>query len=186
MRLELITPDGESIDLHSPPERAIWNMSGWGLSPREVSTTRGPFQQGDTVLSQRLDTREITLTLRHNGCSKSDYLGHRGTWVDYLRENRSSLYDPTPFQLIWHYIEDRTYKSRALDVFFEEGFVFTPPRSDVWDGFAIQEELRFVAHNPLIYDPTQQTKIFSGTPDEVVFPLTFPIFTQEHGKNIHK
>lgn len=173
-RLELITPDGESLDLHVPPNKVVWNISGWGLSPREFTTTRGPFQQGDTVLSQQLQPRIVTLTLRHNGRCFDTLWSNRGTYVEYLRENRTSLYDPQPIQLILHYYHNGVYKKRALDVYFDSGFAFTPAESNVSDQFAVQEELQFTAHDPLVYDPTAVTTNAAALSPQLVVPLTFP------------
>ena len=173
-RLELITPDDESIDLHMPPDRVVQGMSGWGMSAHQRTSTRGPFQQGSTVISQRLDERTVSFTLRHNGCSKTSWMGNRGTWVDYLRENRKPLFSPEPSQLIWHYIVNDTYTSRALDVYFEDGFSFAPSRAGVWDLYSIQEQLSFIAHDPLVYDPTINTVTVSSMEAELILPVTFP------------
>lgn len=174
MRLELITPDGISYDLHNPPNRVVWSMSGWGLSPREISTTKGPFQHGVSVMSQTLEPREIALTLRHNGCSFSAHKEHRSLYIDYFRENRSLLFSPEPSQLIQHYVERGVYKSRAVDVYLTDGFAFSPPNTGAWDNYAIQEELRFFAPNPLVYDPTLQTHTASSFVEQLVLPVTFP------------
>lgn len=173
-RLQYITPDGETIEFHAPPSRIVRSMSGWGISEHERSATRGPFQQGSSVLSQRLNERGITFTLRHNGCTKSDYLGNRSTWVDYLRENRKPLFSPEPGQLIWHYIENDTYKSRALDVYFDDGMIFSPSPAGVWDEFSITEQLSFTAHDPIIYDPTLVSITYNAFDSELILPMTFP------------
>lgn len=173
-RLELITADDESLDLHVPPNKVVWNMSGWGLSPREFTTIRGPFQQGDSVISQQLQPRVVTLTLRHNGRCSDAHWSHRGTYIEYLRENRSALYDPEPIQLIMHYYDNGTYKKRALDVFFDSGFAFTPADIGAADNFAIQEELQFTAHDPLVYDPTAATNAVSSLTGQLILPVTFP------------
>jgi hypothetical protein len=45
-----------------------------------------------------------------------------------------------------------------------------------WDEFAIQEVLRFIAHDPLFFDPTEVVASFTlGVSGDLVFPITFPI-----------
>lgn len=174
LRVELVTPDGERFDLHNPPDRAVFGLSGFGLSPREISTVRNPYQHGETPLSQRLQPRTVNFTFRWNGYCPDDLWGRHGTLIDYFRENRVDPLDTEPHQLVLHFTENSVYKSRALDVFFTDGMVFSPPREGQWDNFSVTEELTFTAFNPLVYDPTQITATISTLTEQLVLPMTFP------------
>lgn len=167
-------PDGELYTLHNPPDKVVVGMSGWGLSPRDTMTTRGPYQQGDTVIGQRLTPREISMTVHHNGEDKTDYWGNRGTLVDTFRENRTNLNYPTPGRLRFIYQVNGVPVVRELKVFFNEGFVFQPENLQYWDGYAIRESVSFVAHDPIVYDPTLVDASVPILEQHLILPMTFP------------
>jgi len=57
----------------------------------------------------------------------------------------------------------------------EQGPGFVPHRSG-WDEWAYEEALRFIAHNPIWFDPTQHVQqILPSGEDQLVFPAAFPI-----------
>lgn len=173
-RLRYITPDGLIFELNNPPEIAVWNITNFGMSSHDISSTKGPFQQGETVLSQRLNTRVVTLELRHNGISRDKFWTHRTTLVDYLRENRSQLTLPTPGQLIRTYMKaDGTIVSRALDVVFTAGAVLNLNSNDQWDNYSLQETITFTAFDPLFYDPTPVSHLVITPTEELIFPMTY-------------
>lgn len=174
MKIMLTTPDGENLHLHVPPHKQVFSIRGLGMSDRDIASTRGPFQHGETVLSQKIVSRDIALSLAHDGCNRSGWWGNRGTYIDYLRENRSAIYAPDPHILTFTYRENGVYKKRALDLFLTGGMELPMNNTDRWEQTLISEELTFVAHDPFPYDPELQTVSITSFDDELVLPMTFP------------
>jgi len=64
---------------------------------------------------------------------------------------------------------------RDLFVMIEKGPSFEP-RGSNWDEWSITETIRFIAHDPIIFNPTQQSESWVLAPsNQLVFPITFPI-----------
>jgi hypothetical protein len=59
-------------------------------------------------------------------------------------------------------------------VFLQDGPRFEARNVDEWDEWAFEEVLRFIAHDPLWFDPTQVNLTLAFVLDtELVFPITF-------------
>lgn len=183
-KIQFITPDGLKYELHDPPKRAIMEMNGWGIPEANISATQGPFQHGLTPLSIRLPHREITMTIRRNGCSRNDYWAIRRDLNNHLRLSRTNLNLPVPSHLR-RYLSDG--RIRQLDVMIASGPGYSEG-GDTWDGFSFMEELTFIAHNPIIYYPVQRTASTSSlacTPTaQLQFPFAFGGSLLTFGTNI--
>lgn len=169
---QYISPDGLTLNLHDPPTRTVLEMEGWGMSPAEISTTAGPFQHGVSPVSVRLAPRTIRAVVRHNGNCRNKYWEIRSNLINRLRLNRSSVNLPEPGQLRHIYFCDGTKYVRDMDVMLTGGAVFNETRH--WDAYSVQEELQFVAHNPVLYDPTAHTTTLASWTGALVLPFTFP------------
>lgn len=169
-RIIYFTPAGDSYEMHAPPRHVVLRKEGFGLSGRTFSTRQGPYQQGETVISQRLASRDLSLTLRVTGRTKQEYWDIREELIDFLRENRTNLNDSRPGTLRFMYYQDDLVHKRDIDVFLKDGLVFNPDNAD----FAVQEELTFYAPYPIFYDPTLQTVDITSFEYELVLPITFP------------
>jgi hypothetical protein len=73
---------------------------------------------------------------------------------------------------------------RDLKCLITQGPNFNPRDATKWDEHAYQEVLRFIAHDPMYYDPTEASVVFlAGEPEEgafgsspsLEFPVTFPV-----------
>lgn len=173
-KVQFITPDGLKYELHDPPKRAIMSMDGWGLPSANISTSQGPFQHGTTPLSIRLPHREINMLIRRNGCNRNDYWAIRNDLNNHLRLSRTNLNLPEPAHLRRYLSDGRV---RQLDVMIGNGPGYSEGGKE-WDSWSFMEELTFIAHNPLIYDPDQKTALFSGDLacvllEQLQFPLVF-------------
>jgi len=69
--------------------KLLHGTSGFGLAPLHFITSRGPFQDGETALDMRLDTRTIQIVVGEPVCTDSEYWDKRGELLDLLRPNRS-------------------------------------------------------------------------------------------------
>jgi len=167
---EYHSPDGEiyHFDTH---ELFLLSSTGMGLSPVKYLQQRGPFQHGSTIYDYRLEQRIIQLVHRAQGCSRDEYWEKRGELVDLLRPNRQLI---NTFNLgkLRKIFEDGSM--RDIDVFIEQGPIFTPRDTSRWDEWAFTETLRFIAPDPTFYNPTQQSQVWTWVAgDELVFPFTF-------------
>ncbi len=60
-----------------------------GMAPLRFITTRGPFQDGETVLDMRFDPRVIQILVAERLCEHIDKWDRRADLLSYLRPNRS-------------------------------------------------------------------------------------------------
>lgn len=159
------------------------SFTGWGMPPIRYITQRGPFQHGQTALDYRLEPRIIQYLHRKTGACRNDYWDNRSSLINAIRPNRQSAnsFDPGRLRKI---LPDGSI--RDLYVFLELGPAFSPRSNDEWDEYAIEETIRFIAHNPIAFNPDLESAvwevenldnlIFYESPDyedRAVFPIWF-------------
>ncbi|KKL86887.1 hypothetical protein LCGC14_1940250, partial [marine sediment metagenome] len=171
-----ISPDGRVTELHTPHQMGSWVVSfaGLGTPPIEYITQRSPFQDGVTVKDFFLRPRVIQLHIRQAFCDRNAWWAGRAALLNEIRPNRQTAPAvPVPGTLR---ITETDGTQRDLSVFITEGPRFEPRVSGEWDEWAFMEALRFTAHDPVAFDPTQVTATFTITLGaSLVFPITFPI-----------
>lgn len=173
--IDFIAADGTVYPLHVPAAIGRWVISeaGMGMPPIEYSTTTGPAQHGETVRDYRLTPRTIQLLIRQGYCNRPEYWSGRAGLLDAIRPNRQLIPTSTIPGTLRKTLPDGS--RRSFDVFIAEGPRFEPRSVGVWDEFALQEVLRFIAYNPVAYDPAPKSATFAPSLIDLVFPITFPI-----------
>lgn len=174
LRVALIKPDGSVVEIHNSPSRVVDNITGLGFSDRSFSTVRGVFQNGNTLLSQRLEDRQIGMTILYPGCSWDTFIAHRNILIELFRENNSSLSAPELYTLVFQYLYNRQIITRYIDVYLNEGPAMNPPRPGSWDHFSLTDEIILTAPYPIWYDPTSKSSSAISWSDELVLPHAFP------------
>lgn len=190
--VEYIAPDGGVYEFYTQGGKVgrwVESVSGWGTPPIEYIRNRAPFQHGETVANFFLRPRIITLMIRQQYCDRDSWWSGRGDLLAEIRPNNQPLggagfpytftfffdtgapVNPAPGRL-------RRIESdgslRDLDVFILSGPTFTPHRPRQWDEWGFREMLRFIAYDPVVYDPAQQEVVFSEADlIELIFPVTF-------------
>lgn len=170
--VQFIRPDGQVINLNSPPNRGIRNMEGWGRPPMATASIKSPYQHGENLISYRLNPRTITLDMYYKGDTRSDWFNERAKLVNQLGMNATNPNNPELGILRWEYIKDNQYVTRDLDCYMSDGLKFDNSRQ--WHNFGLVEPLTFIAPNPIIYDPTLVTVIIDTFTEELILPVTFP------------
>ena len=170
--VQYITPDGDTINLNSPPYRSVEKMTGWGRPPMTMRSIRSAYQHGESPVSYRLDPRRIKMSLHYRGCNRSEWFDNRGKLLARLGNNLTSPNLPEMGTLRWEYIQDGAMVQRDLDCYLSEGLEFN--NEIQWFQWGIVEQLEFVALNPIIYDPTQVTETITTFTDSLILPMTFP------------
>lgn len=184
-KLQFITVTGVIYNLHNPPKRAVTSVEGYGMPSSSINTTSGPYQHGESVLSYRLDPREVSVSIRHNNCSMSNKWTDRDTLLDRLGLQQTDPNNPVEGTLRRIYYVNGVKKVRDLKVLLTEGLRFNAPPVDRWDQWSITEQLTFTANNPILYDPTQITTTISPTSSTLQFPFTFPfVLGAKYGSSI--
>ncbi len=119
-----------------------------------------------------LQPREIQLLIRQGFINRRAWWAGRAALLDEIRPNRQATPSASvPGQLRLVQTDGTT---RELDVFIQEGPRFEPRVPEQWDEHAFQEALRFIAHNPIAFDPSQVTVGFTiALAADLVFPITF-------------
>ncbi len=171
-----INPAGVEFPFHTPHRigRFVISQSGWGTPPIEYVTQRGPFQHGETVKDFFLRPRIIQLLIRRSFCDRDAWWAGRLELLEEIRPNRQTVATAVVPGQLRRVQSDGTV--RDINVFIAEGPRFEPRVLNRWDEWAFQEVLRFVAHDPVIFDPTRIDAAFTITLDaDLVFPITFPI-----------
>lgn len=167
-----IASDGSVYRFNNGVDRWVWGFQGGGLAPVQYITQQGPFQHGQTVIDYRFQPRLFTLIHRRNGNCRADYWAHR----------RQILTQLTPSRQLFGEFTTGTLRKKIsptlsvdLKVLVSEGLNFDQ-RQNAWDEWAIQDAIRFIAHDPFYYGTSTHEIEFGGTgDDELVFPITFPI-----------
>lgn len=169
---QIITPDNITVTLNDYRKYFSWGFRGRGIPPAAHRTERGPFQHGDTLLGYVLRPRTMSLVVRRNECSRQEYWDARDEFLDTLRPNRhGETFDMLTLRKI---LPDRSM--RDIRAIIDAGPEFIEEDEDRWDEFSFQEVLRFVAYDPIFYDPQEIFISYSpSSDDELAFPLTFPI-----------
>lgn len=146
--------------------RAVLTEEGTGMPPIEYITERAPYQHGESIKDYFLRPRIVQYLYRQKYCSREAYWDGRNSLLDALRPNRG-------VQGVLRTIRPQGVK-RDLTVTILEGPKFEARSLNKWDEWAIQEVLRFIAHDPVYFDPTLQTETFGPCGSAVGFPYTFP------------
>jgi len=174
--ISYISPDNREYPLHTPHRVGRWvvSFSGFGTPPIDYITQRGPFQHGVTVKDFFLRSRVIQLLIRQAFCDRVAWWAGRAALLNELRPNRQATATaavPGTLRII-----ETDGTTRDLSVFIAEGPRFEPRVSGEWDEWAFQEALRFIAHDPVAFDPSQVTATFTiALGVGLIFPITFPI-----------
>jgi hypothetical protein len=126
------------------------SFTGWGMPPIRYITQRGPFQHGQTALDYRLEPRVIQYLHRKTGHCRNDYWDNRSLLINAIRPNRqeANSFEPGRLRKILP-----GGSIRDLYVFLEMGPAFSPRSNDAWDEYAIEETIRFIAYNPIAFNP---------------------------------
>lgn len=170
---QYITADGKRYDFHAPNVRVLLSKpDGTGMPPIEYVTQRGPLQHGESLISYFLRPRTMQLLLRAQGCSRAQYWSSRADLIDYMRPNRHS---PTSLPGGTLRVVQLDGTIRDIDCLIQQGPGFTAKDNRTWDEFSWQEVLRFIAFNPIAYDPTTRSLTYATPSGQLVFPITFPI-----------
>ena len=146
-RVDFIAPDGATYELTGFRSQHLIQMEGWGALENNIATTQGPFQHGVSPVAVRAGPRTITIRHLSSNCNRDDYWSKRGDLVDILRLNRTDLNNPSPGALRWYLSNGNI---RQVDVMVIKGPVY----KERDDAFMFDEQITFLAHNPIIYDPT--------------------------------
>jgi hypothetical protein len=168
----LAADQGKVYSFHDNNLRALMSFTGWGMPPIEYITQRGPYQHGITLLDYRLNPRIIQLVHRRVGGCREDYWDNRSSLIDVLRPNRGGAC--LSRGRLRKILGDGAI--RDIYVMIESGPVFSPRGND-WDEWSITETLRFIAHDPIIFDPARNSASWTLSAESaLIFPITFPIF----------
>lgn len=162
------------IPLDVNNDTSLLTEEGFGMAPIEYITQRAPYQHGESLRDYFLRPRIFQLLVRKNACSRNVYWDNRLRLVDLLRPNRSG--STCAIQGTLRRITTRGQKF-DIKVVITEGPGFNQA-NDLWDKFAYHEVLRFVANDPVFYNPSVKTltTLFTASKgSQLVFPITFPI-----------
>ncbi len=150
---QYISPDGKTYELHTASKHGRWVMQsqGWGMPEIEYITQRGTFQHGETVKDFFLRPRVIQLLVNQSFCDRDGQWDGRAALLDAIRPNRQLTANGVTPGTLRRVLSDGS--KRDLKVFIEQGPSFDPD-SQGYREHSFKEVLRFIAHDPVIYDPT--------------------------------
>lgn len=164
--IHIETADGNELFFGDPDFRLL-TYGGLGAASTQFITRRGYKQNGSTEIDYLLQPRTITIELwRSPACDRQTYWDNRKALHDFLRPNRNG---PLTFTL-------RTPNGdlRSIIVRADPGLTF--PGSNNNNNWNLQEQMDFIAFNPLFFNAAQSvTTLSSTTQNQLVFPITFPI-----------
>lgn len=163
--IHITTADGNEL-WFSDPDVKLLAYGNLGAPPTEFITRRGYKQHGSTEVDFLLQSRTISVVLWHSPtCDRQTYWDNRNALHEFLRPNRNG---PLTFTL-------RTPNGdlRSIVVRADPGLVF-PPTEQANNSWGIQENMDFLALNPLFFNGEQSLPtLATGDQEELVFPITF-------------
>lgn len=180
-----------SVRPELPGGRIVISDEGSGMPPIEYITQRGPFQHGESIKDYFLRPRVVQYLIRQNFCSRQAAYDGRTALLNAIRPNKTGGPTGTLRKIL------PGGAKRDLTVVPLEGPRFEPSQLGRWDEWSIQEVLRFMAHNPVYFDPTDKTFTLPhpsynefpytfpfqfASEEELVYPITYPI-QYEHFDN---
>lgn len=144
-------------NFHSAAKPGRWVMSstGWGLPPIDYITQQGPFQHGVNLRDFFLQPRMIQLVIEQSFCGRDKYWDGRADLLNYIRPNRQTVATAANPGHLRRVLSDGAL--RDLDVMIEEGPQFSKELGR-WKEWSFRELLRFIAFNPVIYDPIRNAQ----------------------------
>jgi len=177
--LSITTVDGQKL-----PFAGAWLAPGFtnfGAAPVTYQTQSGYRQIGSRVLDYNLSDRRLTVLIRQGDQSitRDDYWIRRAEIINYFRPNRGG---GNELILTINRPNNAGLRvKRSIRCRYESGLEFEDFDTDVND-FAVDAAISLIAHNPIWYD-NEETILTpaSGTDDNLVFPITFPIVFGESG-----
>ncbi len=155
---QYISPDGKTYELHTASKHGRWVMQsqGWGMPEIEYITQRGTFQHGETVKDFFLRPRVIQLLINQSFCDRDGQWDGRAALLDAIRPNRQITANGVTPGTLRRVLSDGS--KRDLKVFIEQGPSFDPDPQGYRE-HSFKEVLRFIAHDPVIYDPDMQSYV---------------------------
>jgi len=144
--------------------RAVISIEGTGMPEMDLITSRGPVQHGVSLEDWYLKERTIQVIMRHQYRCKQEYWeGRTGLLValtpgETLGTLRATLPDGS---------------RRDIDVVVAQGPVFEPSKG--WDEWGFSTVVRFLAPDPLFYDPTALSHTWTPPIANGTFPMVFPV-----------
>jgi hypothetical protein len=167
---EYHSPDGEVYHFDAM-DRFLISEAGFGMPDLKFIEQRAPMQHGKSIFDYRLEPRIIQLIFRENGCSRDEMWDNRANILNIIKPDRQS---PGVFDLgvLRKILPDGSI--RDIDVLVQQGPEFRARVAGRWDEWAIHEIVRFIAPNPIFYDPTVYTLTFDTSGGSPVWPFTWP------------
>ncbi len=155
---QYISPDGKTYELHTASKHGRWviQSQGWGMPEIEYITQRGTFQHGETVKDFFLRPRVIQLLINQSFCDRDGQWDGRAALLDAIRPNRQLTATGVTPGTLRRILSDGS--RRDLKVFIEQGPSFDPDPSGYRE-HSFKEVLRFIAHDPVVFDPTLQSYV---------------------------
>jgi len=170
---QYIAPDGKVYQFNNKQDKFISPIGGLGMAPLRYVTQRGPYQHGQTMLDYFLEPRIIQVRHRRIANSRTGQWDIRADLLDHIRPNRQAINTLQP-GVLRKIMADGT--KRDINVIVQDGPMFDPIGGSTWDEWSIDDIIRFIAHDPVFFDPTQvETEFNFSTFEELVFPADFPI-----------
>jgi hypothetical protein len=120
---------------------------------------------------------------RKNGNCRTDYWNLRSNIINSIRPNRQTAnsFEPGRLRKI---LPDGSI--RDLYVFLQQGPAFTARSTDSWDEYSIDETIRFIAYDPIVFNPETNSVVWelestenlifydaSDWTNRAVFPIWF-------------
>lgn len=170
-------------EFHDQDQLFLYSFSGYGMPQIDYITQQGPYQHGETVLDYRLKPRIIQLVHKRIGGCRENYWDNRSDIINKLRPNMqfANSFGTGRLRKI---LPDESV--RDLRVIIQSGPVFSPRNVDSWMEYDFQETIRFIAHNPILFNPSLESAnwalssfnnlIFYESPNwtnRAVFPIWF-------------
>jgi hypothetical protein len=172
---EIRDPLGHVFRLSDGRRRFLLSEAGTGLPPFHYVTQATPFQHGATVIDFFARPRVVTQRYRWPAAHRNEWWALRTVMADAVRPNRQfGGATRTAALTLRKYLPDGS----ALDlrVMIDRSPNFAQRERPGWDEWALDEVLRFIAHDPIYFDPVETVVSSDLADDQLVFSDRVPGF----------
>jgi hypothetical protein len=162
---EILDPTDRAFRLSDRLAKHLMIEAGTGIPPIRYLTQRAPYLDGEQLFDYRLDARAVRQTYRWRGQHRLDRWQLYGFLLNAIRPNRQV----SPWQIVQplrlrKYLPDGSRWDLHV---MPDLAAFGQRQRPGWDEWSLEEPIRFVAHDPVYFDPDETVAVLNNLDEQL-------------------
>lgn len=173
MKLDWVAGNGETMALHNHVDVLVQLLEGTGEAPVTLQMSKAPFQDGQTLIDQVLEPREMTIQLLIKGNDRQEL------WDK--RRKLTRLFNPKLGlgTLRWEQDNGTAYAIKAVC----DGGIEYPEGAGQGDRLQTAM-IHLLSPDPAWYRPTPEEWVLASFVGGMTLPLQFPVSFGQVGQSV--